>query len=81
MYTVDIPRLILAAKAIETNKNQVRLKSKNLQELANKARLGILSEEEKQKVFKINNDVVVNDMSDLIDELIGALYSKPATWK
>lgn len=79
--TVDTVRLIAAAKEIEKKVLARKASSEVLARLAKKAKTeGQLTQAERAELEQARQPSVVN-LEDDINELIGALHSKPATWK
>ena len=78
---IDIDRLIAAAQQIERIKNKSREQSAELARLAKKARAGTLTTEDREYSYSMQRAVTASSLDDAVDELVGALHSKPATWK
>lgn len=78
---IDIDRLIAAAQEIERIKNASREQSAELARLAKKARAGTLTAEDREYSYSMQRAVTANSLDSAVDELVGALHSKPATWK
>lgn len=79
--TIDIDRLITAAQAIEAKSLATKNRSETFARLAAKARkVGQLSPSDHAEL-EAANQITVSSFDSEIDELIGALHSKPATWK
>lgn len=79
--TIDIDRLIAAAQAIEDKAIVGKYRSATFSVLASKARReGGLNTEDRLALEKAKQ-ISVTSFDDEINELIGALHSKPATWK
>ena len=77
---VDIDRLIVAAQDIEKIVQASKDKTASLKELAKKARAGTLTPEERHQSYMAERTPVITSLDDAINELIGALHSRPATY-
>lgn len=77
---VDIDRLIVAAQEIERIVQASHDKSAELARLAAKARAGTLTPEERHASHMASRSPTVASLDDSINELIGALHSRPATY-
>lgn len=79
--TVDVKRLISAAQAIEAKTITVKSRSATFSRLATKARKEGKLDPEDHLALEAAKQISVSSFDDEINELIGALHSKPATWK
>lgn len=79
--TIDVDRLITAAKAIESKSLIIKGRSSTFSRLAAKARKEGKLDPEDHLALETAKQISVSSFDDEINELIGALHSKPATWK
>ena len=79
--TVDVERLISAAQAIEAKTLIVKSRSATFARLAAKARKEGKLDSEDHLALEEAKQISATSFDDEINELIGALHSKPSTWK